>query len=558
MNTSDYESKLGDFKLLMAKYGLSTTDITQSIGELRNFHVTSPLVGRCSTGKSSLVNALLGRKVLAENTMPETSIPTEIIYGPRDSAQLVKRDDETEKVIRTKDISMEEVREGRFTVGEWSVLKLTLSDPFLKTVPDVQLVDMPGFGTSIELHNKAINEYLPESRAYILTFQSRSSTMEEDTLEFLKELKFHDMPVYVIVTKSRAVSEEELSQCVETLKEQLEQDVGLTGVPIYCTNAKGRMVDVEGFKTVLTDLERQSGALREKEGKEDVVRFGSLLKTYLTTAISKNSFSASDLEAEKEKRQKNLAALKEKLERDKADFRSQIPVCIGSISSDVRIALEDFAEEYANLAMDGRRETINARINRIIQTKVGEGIKNTFAPQVRNYLDRVASTIRVETPDMDLDMEGGANPAAELINAGFTEELVRKGILMLLAKIGMKVPNPVVAILSVAVMLAVKIFGKSTQQAEMREKVIRQFRSEAVPQIADKVQGIVENLVNEQADKVDAAIEESLESQMQSEEKALDDLVQKAAAEKKEKEEYLSCLQADLESVERLVAEAEA
>lgn len=558
MNTSDYESKLGDFKLLMAKYGLSTTDITQSIGELKNFHVTSPLVGRFSTGKSSLVNALLGRKVLAENTMPETSIPTEIVYGPAESAVLVKKDAETGEVTKEKTISMEEVLHGTFQITEWSALRLTLDDPFLKTVPAVRIVDMPGFGTSIELHNKAINEYLPESKAYILTFQSRSSTVEEDTLEFLKELKFHDMPVYVLVTKSRAVSEEELQQCVENLKRQLADDIGLKDVPVYCTNAKGKHLDVEGFKTVLRHLEEQSGSLKQAEGKEDLERFGGILKTYLTTAISKNSFSTSDLEAEKEKREKNLEALKEKLEQEKSDFRGKIPICIGSITDDVKIALEDFAEEYADLVMDGRKEKINVRINRIIQIKVGEGIKNTFAPQVRNYLNRVSSTIKVETPKMNLDMEVGKDPASELINAGLSEELIRNGIVMLLAKIGMRIPNPVIAILSVAIIAAVKIFGKSSQQAEMKEKVVRQFREEAVPQIADKVREIVENFVNEQTEKVDDAIEKSIGSQMESEQKALDDLIKKANNEKTEKEEYLAELKGDLDKVNHVLSEAEA
>ena len=335
MKMKNYESYLGDFQLLMAKYGLPAEDVARAMEGVRQFQVTVPLVGRFSTGKSSLVNTLLGRKILAENTMPETSIPTEITYGEEDAAVLVKKDLDAGKVTETRPVSMDEVLHGNFSVSEWSALRLTLHDDFLKTVPAVRLVDMPGFGTSIELHNKAINEYLPESKAYILTFEARSSTVEEDTLEFLKELKFHEMPVYVLVTKSNAVSGEELKQCVENLKQQLAQNVGLKNVPIYCTNAKGKQVDVEGFKTVLEDLQRQSTSLREKEEVQDILRFGGQLKTYLVTAITKNSYSASDLEAEKEKQQRNLESLKKNLEKEKSDFQQQIPGCIDSIASDV-------------------------------------------------------------------------------------------------------------------------------------------------------------------------------------------------------------------------------
>lgn len=555
MKMKNYESYLGDFQLLMAKYGLPAEDVARAMEGVRQFQVTVPLVGRFSTGKSSLVNTLLGRKILAENTMPETSIPTEITYGEEDAAVLVKKDLDAGKVTETRPVSMDEVLHGNFSVSEWSALRLTLHDDFLKTVPAVRLVDMPGFGTSIELHNKAINEYLPESKAYILTFEARSSTVEEDTLEFLKELKFHEMPVYVLVTKSNAVSGEELKQCVENLKQQLAQNVGLKNVPIYCTNAKGKQVDVEGFKTVLEDLQRQSTSLREKEEVQDILRFGGQLKTYLVTAITKNSYSASDLEAEKEKQQRNLESLKKNLEKEKSDFQQQIPGCIDSIASDVRIALEDFADEFANLAMDGRQETIKSRINAIIRTKVGEGIKNSFAPRARHYLDRVAATICVEAPDLNPNMEDGSDPAGILTKAGVSEQLIEKGLLTLLSKIGLKIPNPMVKILAAVILLVVNIFSKKSQVAEIKQKVMRHFRTETVPQLADQVMGIVKNLIEEQVDQVNAAIDKGMEIQLASAQKALDDLVKRASDEKAEKEEYLAHLQEDLEAVNGVLSE---
>ncbi len=555
MKMKNYESYLGDFQLLMAKYGLPAEDVARAMEGVRQFQVTVPLVGRFSTGKSSLVNTLLGRKILAENTMPETSILTEITYGEEDAAVLVKKDLDAGKVTETRPVSMDEVLHGNFSVSEWSALRLTLHDDFLKTVPAVRLVDMPGFGTSIELHNKAINEYLPESKAYILTFESRSSTVEEDTLEFLKELKFHEMPVYVLVTKSNAVSGEELKQCVENLKQQLAQNVGLKNVPIYCANAKGKQVDVEGFKTVLEDLQRQSTSLREKEEVQDILRFGGQLKTYLVTAITKNSYSASDLEAEKEKQQRNLESLKKNLEKEKSDFQQQIPGCIDSIASDVRIALEDFADEFANLAMDGRQETIKSRINAIIRTKVGEGIKNSFAPRARHYLDRVAATICVEAPDLNPNMEDGSDPAGILTKAGVSEQLIEKGLLTLLSKIGLKIPNPMVKILAAVILLVVNIFSKKSQVAEIKQKVMRHFRTETVPQLADQVMGIVKNLIEEQVDQVNAAIDKGMEIQLASAQKALDDLVKRASDEKAEKEEYLAHLQEDLEAVNGVLSE---
>lgn len=549
-----YENQLDSLKSMMEKYELDTEDISAYEEEMKDFHVTTPMVGRFSTGKSSLINALLGRKLLSVDTMPETSIPTEITYGPEEKAILVKKDESGRKILRTREVTWEEVKEGNFRVDEWSVLKLTLHDEFLKTVPSVRIVDMPGFGTNISLHNKAINEYLPESKAYILTFAARSSTMEKDTMDFLKNLKYFNMPVYVLVTKSQAVMPEELQQCVDNLKRQLTKGVGMSGVSIYCTNAKGKDIDVEGFKAVLEKLEAQSRELFEKEVTAKERNYAGLLKQYITTAVNKADCTVSDLEEEKEKKQKNLEELKTKLEKERADFQRRIPACIQSINSDVRIALENFAPEFAELMADNRQENARARVNSIVSEKIRTGLKNTFEPEVASYLDRVKDAVHVALPDIHIDTGSTAGSA---FTALFSEEVVKKGLVSILAMVGLKIPNPIIQILAGVAALAISLFGKSNAREEAKAKAIQQFRQEYVPRIADEAAGIVEKTIHEQMENIDHAITKEIEAQVQSEQKALDDLMQKVNEEKAQKEAYLAGLHEDEAKVDKILAEAE-
>lgn len=549
-----YENQLDSLKSMMEKYELGTEDISAYEEEMKDFHVTTPMVGRFSTGKSSLINALLGRKLLSVDTRPETSIPTEITYGPEEKAVLVKKDESGRKILRTREVTWDEVHEGNFRVDEWSVLKLTLHDEFLKTVPSVRIVDMPGFGTNIALHNKAINEYLPESKAYILTFAARSSTMEKDTMDFLKELKSFNMPVYVLVTKSQAVMKEELDQCVDSLKRQLTKGVGMSGVSIYCTNAMGKRIDVEGFKTVLEKLEAQSRELFKKEVTAKKRNYAGLLKQYITTAVNKADCSVSDLEAEKEKKQKNLEELKTKLEKERADFQSRIPACIQSINSDVRIALENFAPEFAELMADNRQETARARVNSIVSEKIKAGLKNTFEPEVASYLDRVKDAVHVALPDIQMDTGSTAGSA---FTALFSEKVVEKGIVSILAMIGLKIPNPIVQILAGVAALVISLFGKSNAREEAKAKAVQQFRQEYVPRIADEAAEIVEKTIHEQMENIDHAITKEIEAQVQSEQKALDDLIEKVNEEKAQKETYLAELHEDEEKVDKILAEGE-
>lgn len=547
MNKQIAKDKFLAMKQMMEKYGLQTAGISSYIDGIDSFHVTSPLVGRFSTGKSALLNSLLGKKYLSEDTQPETAIPTEIIYGDIEKVTLVKKDRDTKKILLEKHISMEDFIGHDFNIKDWSTVKLRIPSDFLKTVPDVRVVDMPGFGTNIELHNKAINEYLPESKAYILTFQARNSTIEEDTLEFLKELKFHDMPVYVVVTKSGSVVEEQREQCVENLKQQLHQDVGLDNVPICCTNAKGRHVDIEGLKQILTELEKQSASIFEKETKQKTVQFGTLLQQYLRTALHKIHCSVSELETEKEKREKHIALLKEKLASEKADFQSQIPGCMDSIASDVGIALEDFAGEFADLAMAGRNETAKERVNSIVRTKVEEGMKCTFEPKVEKYLQSVSNAVKVDVPEMNLQMSSAATTG---LTGLITAELVKKGLVSLLAAIGMKIPMPIIQIVSAAVAIFAHFWGNSNKKEEQRQKAIQQFRTEFVSQVSAKVKTIVEDLVRSQADQISQTIDTEVDAQVQAEEKALNDLIEQVKKEQEEKEKKEQELQQDWKQVE--------
>ena len=83
----DYNTALG----IAEKYSLNTEDITKALNELPDFRVTAPVIGGFSTGKSSLINAVLGEKLLSTNITPETAVPTEIISG-NDTATLVSAD----------------------------------------------------------------------------------------------------------------------------------------------------------------------------------------------------------------------------------------------------------------------------------------------------------------------------------------------------------------------------------------------------------------------------------------------------------------------------------
>ena len=182
---------LEELKKINAAYGISTENILRMQEEIQDAKVCTPVIGKFSSGKSALVNTILGysRKMLKEDITPETAIPTEIVYTELDEMFMIFLNDDT---CMNKPI--EDFREYEADAKTVKNVRVMLKNNNLERIPDVMLVDMPGFESGFEIHNKAIDDYLPQSLAYIVTFPADDMIVRSSIGEILKELCLHDMP----------------------------------------------------------------------------------------------------------------------------------------------------------------------------------------------------------------------------------------------------------------------------------------------------------------------------------------------------------------------------
>ena len=108
-HTPIYENCRRDLEAVLAleeKYGIADDDLRRAAATLDEFHVVTPVVGKFSAGKSSLLNALLGKSRLGKDYLhtqitPETAVPTEIRYGSEERI-ILHRKDGTRKKSRSK------------------------------------------------------------------------------------------------------------------------------------------------------------------------------------------------------------------------------------------------------------------------------------------------------------------------------------------------------------------------------------------------------------------------------------------------------------------------
>ncbi|MEP7199186.1 MAG: dynamin family protein, partial [Chloroflexota bacterium] len=134
------------------------------------------VVGEFNSGKSSLVNALLGAKVLAEGVTPTTSRVTLVKWG-------------------------EHIGE---TIVDGSFATFTHPLPLLR---ELNIVDTPGTNAVIRQHERLTDEFVPRSDL-VLFVTSADRPMTESERQFLERIKSWGKKVVVALNKSDLLDDE--------------------------------------------------------------------------------------------------------------------------------------------------------------------------------------------------------------------------------------------------------------------------------------------------------------------------------------------------------------
>jgi ribosome biogenesis GTPase A len=210
------------------KFGLPQTysdEVKKLAAEIETRQLVVPVVGAFSAGKSTLINNCIGRKVLPVDITPETSLATELHYSETEYAEAVSKDG---AAARYEIGDMPKLRDD---AAKYAYAKVYLNSPLLKKIEPLVLVDMPGFDSPLDDHNKAILQYLDKGCYYIVL----SSGVEEKTpsaslIRRLREITAMDRDFSFYISKSNMISTQDeldaiLQHYKQTLSDNLDRDV---------------------------------------------------------------------------------------------------------------------------------------------------------------------------------------------------------------------------------------------------------------------------------------------------------------------------------------------
>src|SRR5688572_1625165 len=191
--------------------------------EKDRFHLV--VVGEFNHGKTSFVNALLGRRVLPVGVTPTTAVVHHIVYGEEPQVNRIDSQN-VEHRLSFDDLGAFSARRGSDTEGTEDIkyIEVLFPAPLLKE--RIVLVDTPGVNDLSLTRAEITYGYIPRSDAVLFVLDAGQPVKESERLFIQQQLigKSRDKIVFV-VAKSDLWSDDERREALAYIEDRLGEVV---------------------------------------------------------------------------------------------------------------------------------------------------------------------------------------------------------------------------------------------------------------------------------------------------------------------------------------------
>lgn len=454
---------------------------------VHNFVMRVPLVGVFSAGKSTLINSLLGVKLLGIDIDPKTCIPTELHYGNND--HFVGCLPNGDKISLDKDDVANEafLREINNTSEKQGWMSVYLNSPILAKFPHICLVDLPGLGSNFESHNQMIDDYIQRSLAYCIVVSIEDGELKESTQQFLRELKISQMPVMLIVTKIDRKPEDEVVAICDKIQKSITNllDRELIGM-VAISSRKGINIDKMIDSFVALELQAEESFCQYVV--RPILDELNFLVQSLDRKINDDNSTIEKLLIEQEQLNKEMQRFCVSLDEEAKHLESKVEDIVFNIATTTKNQIMLQLDSLARQLVDS--QNISVAIENIIRTALLEGIENQLKPAIRDYVrevqDDIPENLKVNNPTLnDINIgDGGLN---------FNSLLTTIAPALALLKV-----NPVLSVVLTTVVELTKLFlgGQKQKKYEQYLEMARQeIIYQVIPQAERKIQYALKNIV---------------------------------------------------------------
>lgn len=196
---------------------------------------TLAVLGQFSRGKSSLLNALVGRDALPIGILPLTSTITVLRHGSAERL-LIERSGWSLPEERPLADLPEFVSERGNPGNRRGVTAAYVELPAAILRRGLHLVDTPGVGSRIQANTATTYAFLPECDAALFV-TSAEAPLHADELRFLREVRKHASKFFFAVAKADLLTDAQRAEVLTYVSQVLRDETGVAEPRVFAVSA---------------------------------------------------------------------------------------------------------------------------------------------------------------------------------------------------------------------------------------------------------------------------------------------------------------------------------
>ncbi|MGA8580221.1 MAG: dynamin family protein, partial [Bryobacteraceae bacterium] len=189
--------------------------------ESQSFEIA--VFGRVSSGKSSLLNHIVGQNVLPVGVNPITAVPTRLAYGsePRATAWFADGKPEQFGIERLGEFVTEQRNPGNIR----HVTRIVVELPAPRLEEGIVYVDTPGLGSLATSGAAETKAYLPRCDLGVVLIDA-GSTLTQDDLATVQALCDAGIAASVLLSKADLLAPEDRNRARQYVADHIRSDLG--------------------------------------------------------------------------------------------------------------------------------------------------------------------------------------------------------------------------------------------------------------------------------------------------------------------------------------------
>lgn len=508
----DVTAAIADISTLATRVGARSlgarvdADLVQKL-QADRFHLV--VVGEFNHGKTTFVNALLGRQVLPTGVTPTTACIHHLEFADEPSAAVVKHDGSR------KDIPFDEVR--RYVVGADgdpdAVKHLEVFFPADLLKERVVLVDTPGVNDLSLTRSDITYSYIPKSDA-VLFLLDAGQPLKESERVFLQEklLAASRNKIVFVVTKRDIWDEAEEKEALAYIKNELTRIC--PNAPVFPVSAEraleGRRAE-SGLDELSAHLTRflaeERGRILLDNALGEGIEAAKLLGRGVDARRRAAQMTGEELTRRIDKLEKDLAGQAKTIEERRSAIREEVAAIKAWVKRDLDHFAEDVAKQIPPMVDGASADEI--------KTHLGPFLERTFVEFAQKESKEVAGALETLAEKTIALVREDAHDAAKQLGATLGADVKAPtvevdtlkydvGVVALFSiGFGMLFTNILVGGLLTAAAPLLAIYVKGRVEKETREKA-RELAPKVVREAAAKLGPKIEQMIEEFAARLDA------------------------------------------------------